>query len=102
MASQDTSSPPTASARASAAALLPEAVGPNTATTRGIGSGDRGHGLAAGQRLRGRPLDLDQRQLTLDRVTAEQGGLVSPGAAAQHVGIGTAGTLHQHLLGGAD
>src|SRR3954469_10930289 len=98
MASQLTISPPSARARSIAAAVLPDAVGPNTAITRVMRSHRDGGGLTARQRLRRRPVDLDQHEIALGRVAPEERGLVAPGAASQHVGIRPARALDQHLL----
>src|SRR5690348_13906285 len=64
IASHETISPPVWAASASAAPLLPEAVGPNRATTRGVMSGWRWHGGdTAAERLRRRALDQDVHQV---------------------------------------
>src|SRR5947209_18637848 len=102
MASQLTISPPSDPASSSAAAVFPDAVGPNTAITRAMTSPRDDGDLPARQRLGRRPVDLDQHDVALVSVTAEQGRLVTPRAAAQDVWIRAAGAFHQHLLGAAD
>src|SRR2546421_9712917 len=94
--SAETISAGISAAIASATAVLPDAVGPKTASTSGSGGDERL--LRPAERRRRRGSDQHRDEVSAYGVALEVHGRVATGASAQERRVGPARPLHQHFL----
>src|SRR5581483_587116 len=85
------------SAISSATALLPEPVGPNSASTNGTSGGDECL-LCPAERRRGRSGDRDRHQIAGVGAPVEVHRRVPASPSAKQSRVGPAGSLDEHLF----